>query len=87
MRKIGKRRFVLVQGLLIYGVSVFLVWTIVFSIQLQGWLSPLDLVEILGPSLLFGLAYGLVTWRTYEKKCNRLTGVGGEHLDPTRNLR
>lgn len=75
MRKIGKRRFVLVYGVFVYGISVFLIWTLVLSIEERDWLSPLDLLEVLLPSLLFGLGYGLMTWKICERKCNELIGA------------
>lgn len=78
MQMMGKRRFVLVDGLLYYGGAMFLLWAVIFSIQERGWLSLPHVAMLLGLSALFGLFYGVVTWRIHEKKLNRLTSDSKE---------
>ncbi|MGA2445827.1 MAG: hypothetical protein ABSG50_10420 [Opitutaceae bacterium] len=82
MRKIGKRRYVLRYGVLLYGGSVFLVGTFLLSIEERDWLSPLQLVALLGVSSLLGLVDGLFRWRIFERRCSQLIGVSDKKTAP-----
>jgi len=74
-RQKGKRRFILVNGALAWGVSTALVWTMVMWLIAPEFEPLPNLLLALVMFPMGGMVWGWIVWASTEKEYLRRTGV------------
>jgi hypothetical protein len=71
-RKLGIVKFILIYGVLLWGVPVGIIWTIIMEIIFLGnaWFSTLIIALIVFP--ISGIAFGSIMWHYAENNYNKL---------------
>ena len=72
-RKMGRERFIWLHGVLIWGISTAILWSI-FMMVSQGFNTlPLNLAIALILFPIGGYFWGILMWKLSEKKYNEAT--------------